>query len=88
MPGPTHSNRSFKSNKGLKVEPGTECVIEIWDARDFETKEDIKAAIDIKIYKKDPDKEYSKGESIGFFRAFKNEPKPLKEKDQDAEIPI
>ena len=52
MPGPTHSNRSFKSNKGLKVEPGTECVIEIWDARDFETKEDIKGAIDIKIYKK------------------------------------
>jgi len=41
MPGPTHSNRSFKSNKGLKVEPGTECVIEVWDARDYETKEDI-----------------------------------------------
>ena len=39
-------------------------------------KENQCSAKDIKIYKKDPSKEYNKGDLVAFFRVFENKSDP------------
>ena len=39
-------------------------------------KEKLPCAKDIKIYKKDPSKEYNKGDLVAFFRVFENKSDP------------
>ena len=67
MSGPTHSNRNYKVMKGYSLPEG-EYIIEEWNASnwDKETKErsSVPGAKDIKIYKKDPTKDYNKGDLV------------------------
>ena len=79
MSGPTHSNRNYKVMKGYSLPEG-EYIIEEWNASnwDKETKErsSVPGAKDIKIYKKDPSKDYNKGDLVAFFRVFENKDDP------------
>ena len=79
MSGPTHSNRNYKVMKGYSLPEG-EYIIEEWNASnwDKETKErsSVPGAKDIKIYKKDPTKDYGKGEPVLFFSQFENKDEP------------
>ena len=79
MSGPTHSNRSFKVLETYEIPKG-EYIIEMWDASNWnkDTKErtPVPGAKDIKIYKKDPTKDYNKGDLVAFFRVFENKDDP------------
>ena len=79
MSGPTHSNRNFQVMRSVNITEG-KYIIEVWSASNFNkdkgTREEVPGAIDIKVYKKDENKEYNKGEAVFFVRAFDNQGKP------------
>ena len=79
MSGPTHSNRNFKVMETLEIPKG-EYIIEVWDASNFdkETRErtPVPGAKDFNWYKKDPTKDYNKGDFVTKIRVFENKDKP------------
>ena len=99
MSGPTHSNRNYKVMKGYSLPEG-EYIIEEWNAsnwnKDTQEREPVPGAKDIKIYKKDPSKEYNKGDQVAFFRVCENKSapqiplhqKPISEGISDDPIPF
>jgi hypothetical protein len=76
MAKPIYSNRGFKFYKETTIPEGTECIIETWPGADYnkDTREytSVPGTVDIKVYKKDPNKDYGKGDPILFFRQFEN----------------
>jgi len=74
--GPTHSNRTFKLMRTTTLSEG-EYIIETWEGSNYDknTKQrtSVPGALDIKIYNKDPSKEYNKGDAVIFFRVFEND---------------
>ena len=76
MAKPIYSNRGFKFYKETTIPQDTEVSIETWPGADYnkETREytSVPGTVDIKIYKKDPNKDYGKGDPILFFRQFEN----------------
>lgn len=89
MAKPIYSNRGFKFYKETTIPEGTECIIETWPGADYnkETREytSVPGTVDIKIYKKDPNKDYGKGDPVLFFRQFENK-EELKLTPEDAPV--
>lgn len=73
--GPTHSNRTFKLMRTTTLSEG-EFIIETWEGSNYDKETGkrtaVPGALDIKIYNKDPSKEYNKGDAVIFFRVFEN----------------
>ena len=73
--GPTHSNRTFKLMKTTTLSEG-EFIIETWEGSNYDKETGkrtaVPGALDIKIYNKDPSKDYNKGDAVIFFRVFEN----------------
>ena len=73
--GPTHSNRTFKLMRTTTLSEG-EFIIETWEGSNYDKETGVRTpvpgALDIKIYNKDPSKEYNKGDAVIFFRVFEN----------------
>tara|TARA_Y100000015_G_C2330038_1_gene60766 strand:+ start:215 stop:475 length:261 start_codon:yes stop_codon:yes gene_type:complete len=60
--------------------PKGDYIIEVWDAsnwnKDTRERTPVPGAKDINWYKKDPTKDYNKGDFVTKIRVFKNEDKP------------
>jgi len=76
MSGPIYSNRQFRLMKDIRIEKGSELVIEIWPGSDWDdTKgagKPVQGASDIKIYQRSDTAKYNKGDQIAFMRVFNN----------------
>ena len=104
--GPTHSNRSFKFMRDVTIKANTEVIIEEWDGSNYDkerqSRTEVPGAKDVKMYLRDPSKEYSKGDAVMFFRLFENSgstgqapayqsqsaPEPKQDAGVDDEIPF
>ena len=79
MRGPTHSNRNFKVMESYTIPKG-EYIIEVWDAsnwnKDTRERTPVPGAKDFKMYRKDPSKEYNKGDFVASYRVFENKDDP------------
>ena len=74
--GPTHSNRTFKLMRTTTLAE-VEFIIKTWEGSNYDKETGkrtaVPGALDIKIYNKDPSKEYNKGDAVLFFRVFEND---------------
>ena len=80
MSKPTSSNKGFKFYKAATIPEGWEVIIETWPGANYNKEkgiyEPVPGRLDTKIYKKDPTKDYNKGDFVTKIRVFKNEDKP------------